>query len=37
LPLQINAHLDGQVDDVRQLTVEEVREELRRRGLPEHI
>ena len=34
LPLQINAHFDGQVDDGRQLTVEELREELRRRGLP---
>ena len=34
LPLQINARLDGQVDDGRQLTLEEVREELRRRGLP---
>jgi len=37
VPLQINGHVDSQVDDVRQLTVEEVREELRRRGLPEHI
>ena len=33
LPLQINAHFDGQVDDDRQLTVEEALEELRRRGL----
>ena len=37
LPLQINAHFDGQVDDGRPLTPEELREELRRRGLPEHI
>jgi hypothetical protein len=37
LPLQINAHFDGQVDHNRKLTAEEVREELRRRGLPEHI
>jgi hypothetical protein len=37
LPLQINAQLDGQVDDGRVLTPEELREELRRRGLPDHI
>jgi hypothetical protein len=37
LPLQTNAHLDGQVDDDRQLTAEELREELRLRGLPDHI
>jgi hypothetical protein len=37
LPLQINAHFDGQVDDSRELTLEEVREELRRRGLPDRI
>jgi hypothetical protein len=37
LPLQINAYFDGQVDHNRKLTPEEVREELRRRGLPEHI
>jgi hypothetical protein len=37
LPLQINAHLDAQVDDGRQLSREELREELRRRGLPDHI
>ena len=37
LPLQINAHFDGQVDHNRELTPEELREELRRRGLPEHI
>jgi hypothetical protein len=37
LPLQINAHFDDQVDDGRQLSLEEVREELRRRGLPDRI
>src|SRR5262245_55379293 len=37
LPLQINAHFDGQVDTNRKLTREELREELRRRGLPERI
>jgi hypothetical protein len=37
LPLQINAHFDGQVDHNHELTPEELREELRRRGLPEHI
>jgi hypothetical protein len=37
LPLQINAHFDSQVDDSRQLSPEELREELRRRGLPDHI
>jgi hypothetical protein len=37
LPLQINARLDDQADEGRQLTLEEVREELRRRGLPDHI
>jgi len=38
LPLQINAHLDDQVDDGREMTLEEMREELRRRGLPyEHL
>jgi len=37
LPLQINAHFDGHVDHNRELTPEELREELRRRGLPEHI
>jgi hypothetical protein len=36
LPLQINAHFDGQVDHNRELTPEDLREELRR-GLPEHI
>ena len=35
LPLQINARLDGQVADGRQLTLEEAREELCRRGLPD--
>jgi hypothetical protein len=37
LPLQINAHFEGQVDHSRELSPEELREELRRRGLPEHI
>ena len=37
LPLPISAHFDGQVDDSRQLSPEELREELHRRGLPEHI
>jgi hypothetical protein len=37
LPLQINARFDDQVDDSRELTSEEVREELRRRVLPDHI
>jgi hypothetical protein len=37
LPLQINAHFDGQVDDGHKLTAEELREELRRRGLPDHV
>jgi hypothetical protein len=37
LPLHINAHFEGQVDHNRELTPEELREELRRRGLPEHI
>ena len=35
LPLQINAHFDS--DDRRRLSREELREELHRRGLPEHI
>jgi len=37
LPLQINAHFDSQVDDSRQLSPEELREELRRRGLPTSV
>jgi hypothetical protein len=37
LPPRINAHFDGQVDDGHQLTAEELGEELRRRGLPDHI
>jgi hypothetical protein len=37
LPLQVNAHFDGQVDHNHELTPEELREELRRRGLPEHV
>jgi hypothetical protein len=37
LPLQVNAHFDGQVDHNRELTPEELREELRRRSLPEHV
>jgi hypothetical protein len=37
LPLQINAHLDGQFDHDRKLTPEELREELLRRGLPTSI
>src|SRR5215471_10555312 len=36
LPLQIN-HFDSQVDDSRQLSLEELREELRRRGLPTSV
>ena len=37
LPLQVDAHFDGQIDHNRELTPEGLREELRRRGLPEHI
>jgi hypothetical protein len=37
LPLQVAARLDGGVDVNQRLTLEEAREELRRRGLPEHI
>jgi hypothetical protein len=37
LPLQINAHFDSQADDSSPLSPEELRDELRRRGLPEHI
>jgi hypothetical protein len=37
LPLQVAARLDGEVDVNQRLTLEELREELRRRGLPDHI
>ena len=36
LPLQVAARLDGEVDVNQRLTLEELREELRRRGLPAH-